>query len=104
MFKIRITCFCQNNEIGTHYVILLHFLALFSVSQHRVPHLPQNCCFHLILDDEGFLCRVDIQATALHFPVNIKQITVIYNVTVHDRVNRVNLKQRDTTETGANER
>lgn len=67
---------------------LLHLLALFAVPKHWVAHLSQDCGFHLILDDEGFLCRVDIQATALHFPVDINQITV----TVYDRVNRVNVK------------
>ena len=59
---------------------LLHFLALLAVPQHWIPHLSQNCRFHLILDDESFLCRVDIQATALHFPVKYMIVTVHNNV------------------------
>lgn len=56
------------------FLLLLHFLTLFAFSNHWVPQLPQDSCFHLILNNKGFLGGVDIQSTAPHSPVGHTEI------------------------------
>lgn len=53
----------------------LHFLTLFALPQHRVSCLPQNCCFHFIVDNEGFLRRMHIYVASFYLPEEKKQIT-----------------------------
>lgn len=48
----------------------LHFLTFLAFPQHGVSQLSQNCCFHFIMDNEGFLRWMHIYVTSFYLPVN----------------------------------
>lgn len=47
----------------------LHFLTFLAFPQHGVSQLSQNCCFHFIMDNEGFLRWMHIYVTTFYLPV-----------------------------------
>lgn len=69
----------QNTTYNFHRLLTvlkpcLHLLTLLAVSQHLVSGLSKDGGLHLILNNQGFFCRVHVQATTLHFPTVIIKI------------------------------
>lgn len=65
--------YSEEQKTLSQLAMILHFLTFLALPQHGVSHLSQNCCFHFIVDDEGFFRWMHIYVASFYLPAMRKK-------------------------------